>query len=192
MASLLVGVAESDADLTIACERTYFSLMNQDARQRGPDSPRALREAVKALVLAHGTLDDTTRPCGMKLSRPQAWALLELRERGELTVTQLAARLNIDRTNVSRLCARLSKLGQIERVSHPSDGRARLVRLTAQGETLARAVDAASARHFADVLARLDHDPGSLVASLRALTTAMSESTPPTSIESTVKLEESL
>jgi len=124
---------------------------------RHTDRPaRVLRDTVRRLLVAHGTLDDAQRPCGAALPTSHAWALLELRDAGPMTVTALAERLNIDRTNVSRLCARMSSSGEVERVANPADGRARLVQLTDKGERLAATVDQSSTEYFATVLARLD------------------------------------
>jgi DNA-binding MarR family transcriptional regulator len=90
-----------------------------------------------------------------------------------MTVTALADRLNIDRTNVSRLCARMEALGEVERMLHPADARARLVKLSRRGERLARSVDHSSAEHFARVLGELDRDAGGVVEAIEALTRAM-------------------
>ncbi len=106
---------------------------------------------------------------------PHAWALLELRQGGPMTATALAERLNIDRTNVSRLCARMESEGEVERDPHPGDGRARLVKLTPKGERIAGAVDLSSSRHFARVLERLGADVPGVIETLDALTGAMSE-----------------
>lgn len=134
---------------------------------------RALRDSLRRLIVAHGALDEARRPCGTPLPAPHAWALLELLAEGPMTVTALAERLNIDRTNVSRLCARMESADEIERVVHPDDARARLVRLTRHGATLARRVDRSSAAHFERLLERLEADGGELVAALDSLARAM-------------------
>ena len=139
-----------------------------------PDhTARALREAVRRLILAQGALHDGHRPCGTPLPTPHAWALLELRRHGPMTVTALAARINLDRTNVSRLCARMESLGEIDRAPHPDDRRARLIQLTEAGERVARSVDLSSAAHFAGVLDRLDADPTAVVNALTTLARAI-------------------
>lgn len=134
---------------------------------------RALRDALRRLIVAHGALDEVRRPCGAPLTTSHAWALLELRDAGPVTVTALAERLNIDRTNVSRLCARMESEGEVARVVHPQDGRARLVKLTDKGERLAATVDQTSTDHFADVLGRLDVDAAGAIDILFALTRAI-------------------
>lgn len=136
---------------------------------------RALRDALRRLLVAHGTLDEARRPCGTPLSASHAWALLELVDASPMTVTALAERLNIDRTNVSRLCTRMEALGEVERVAHPGDGRARLVKLTERGERLAHTVDRSSTGHFDRVLDRLDRDVAGVIDALETLTRAMSE-----------------
>ena len=139
-----------------------------------PDNqPRALRDALRRLLVAHGALNEAQRPCGTPLTMSHAWALLELRDAGPMTATALAERLNIDRTNVSRLCARLELDGEVERIPHPHDGRARLVKLTDEGERLAATVDRTSTDHFALVLGRLDADMTGVIELLVALTRAM-------------------
>ena len=137
------------------------------------DHARALRDALRRLLVAHGALDEARRPCGTPLTMSHAWALLELRDVGPMTVTALADRLNIDRTNVSRLCARMEAHGEVERVAHPQDGRARLVQLTGKGARLAATVDRSSVDHFAGVLARLDASVADVIPHLDALTRAM-------------------
>lgn len=137
------------------------------------DHARTLRDALRRLLVAHGALDEARRPCGAPLTTSHAWALLELRDAGPSTVSALAERLNIDRTNVSRLCARMESDGEVARVAHPQDGRARLVKLTDKGERLAATVDRSSTDHFAVILGRLGGDEGGVIEVLDALTRAM-------------------
>lgn len=146
---------------------------------RAPSRPatravaRALRDAVRGVIVAHASLDDARRPCGTPLPLPHAWALLLLRERGPMRVSELAEELSIDRTNVSRLCARMEDAGDLSRTEQPGDKRAWRLVLTRKGLRAAAAVEASSTAHFADVLGRLDTRPGELVAALEALAAAM-------------------
>jgi DNA-binding MarR family transcriptional regulator len=135
---------------------------------------RRLRDAVRHLVVAHGGLEEARRPCGTPLSIPHAYALLELLQHGEaMTVSELAAKLAIDRTNVSRLCARMEEAGDLERAPHPVDGRARALRLTAKGKKVARGVDEQSAHHFGRLAKRLGDDVGDVVSALNRLSGAI-------------------
>ena len=106
------------------------------------------------------------------MSAPHAHALIELLE-APLTVSNLAQRLSIDRTNVSRLCARMEAQGELERATHPKDGRALSLQLTAKGEHIARMVEASSASHFERVIANLGDDVEQVVQALHLLSDAM-------------------
>lgn len=128
---------------------------------------------MRQLVVAHSVFNDQRRPCGARLTAPHAWALLELLHQGPMTITGLTARMNIDRSNVSRLCAQMENAGEVERQPHPNDSRARLLRLTAKGEALAHTVDTTSAAYFAKVLARLEQSPSEITSALHALSSAM-------------------
>jgi DNA-binding MarR family transcriptional regulator len=135
---------------------------------------RRLRDAVRRLVVAHGALEGERRPCGKELGIPHAYALLELLQQGApMTVSELAARLAIDRTNVSRLCARMEAAGELARDAHPDDGRARALRLTARGRRRALGVDGTSARHFQRLAARLGPSSPRVIEALEALSEAM-------------------
>lgn len=147
-----------------------------------PDEPhdpaRALRDAVRQLVVAHGALQEMQRPCGATLTIPHAYALLTLLQQQQgggplLTITALAERLHIDRTNVSRLCQRLVHDGELDRVPHPHDGRAWVVSLTPLGTRLAQRIDALSAGYFAQVLQHLPADITPQLAALAQLCTAL-------------------
>lgn len=140
-------------------------------------TPRQLRDALRSLVVTHGGLEETKRPCGAELSAPHAYALLELLSAEQpLTVSQLAERLLIDRTNVSRLCARMEDDDELRRELDPSDARAWRMQLTAKGKKLARRVDARSAEHFARVQAELPDTAPQVLEALRQLTDAMRRS----------------
>ncbi len=138
------------------------------------DEARGLRDAVRRLMVAHGVMDEARRPCGAPVSLPQAHALLELLAATEpLTVSELADRLPLDRSNVSRLCDRMAEQGELARAPHPRDGRARALVLTQQGQRVARSVDASSAEHFARLAAALGDDVPRVVDALTLLTRAM-------------------
>lgn len=65
--------------------------------------------------------------------------LLELSDLGPVRAADVVERTGLDKSTVSRQIGRLVGLALVERVADPSDGRARLVQLTASGaERLAR------------------------------------------------------
>ena len=124
--------------------------------------------------MANGTLKDAQRPCGTPMSIGHAYALLELFRSAEpMTISELAKRLEIDRTNVSRLCGRMEDAGELVRRAHPKDGRARVLTLTATGKRLARSVDESSARHFGDIAQTLGQAADRVVDNLKLLEKAM-------------------
>ena len=135
---------------------------------------RRLRDAVRHLMVAHAVFEESRRPCGTELTTMQAYALLELlQHETPMTVSDLAAKLAIDRTNVSRLCARMEAAGELDRAPHPEDGRARALRLTARGKKLAQRVDDASARHFQRVARHLGHHADEVTRAVERLLDAM-------------------
>jgi len=90
-----------------------------------------------------------------------------------MSVSELSTKLAIDRTNVSRLCARMEEAGELARKPHPEDGRARSLRLTARGKKLARTVDEQSAGHFERLAKQLGGSVGEVVAALDRLAKVM-------------------
>ena len=73
---------------------------------------------------------------------PLSWydVLLELNAAPgrQLRMQDLAARVVLSRTRVSRLVSELERVGYIERVADPDDGRATLARITAEGRAARR------------------------------------------------------
>ena len=73
---------------------------------------------------------------------PLSWydVLLELSAAPDrqLRMQDLAARVVLSRTRVSRLVSELERVGYIERVPDPDDGRATLARLTPEGRAARR------------------------------------------------------
>jgi len=73
---------------------------------------------------------------------PLSWydVLLELNAAPgrQLRMQDLAARVVLSRTRVSRLVSELERVGYIERVPDPDDGRATLARITSEGRTARR------------------------------------------------------
>lgn len=73
---------------------------------------------------------------------PLSWydVLLELNAAPgrQLRMQDLAARVVLSRTRVSRLVSELERIGYIERVPDPDDGRATLARITPEGRAARR------------------------------------------------------
>ena len=123
----------------------------------------ALREQIKAFLQRFGLNRQHRTPCGQPLSVPHAHALMRLLEahrddEGGLRISELGADLNIDKSNVSRLCTRMEDRGHIERRPCPEDGRAKRLWLTDEGREVARQVDEASLKRFSRLLGAIEED----------------------------------
>lgn len=70
--------------------------------------------------------------------------------------SDVAAALGLDKSTVSRGIAQLERIGLIERVADPADGRARLLRLTADGAERYGAIRAQRRAEFEAILERWD------------------------------------
>lgn len=102
--------------------------------------------------------------------------LLQASRRGErLTQQALGEALGIDKSNVTRLSAKMEQAGHVTQERCPTDGRARLLSLTAAGARLAARVDAASRERFGRLLAALParSDRARVIAALETLDAAI-------------------
>ena len=97
---------------------------------------------------------------------PLSWydVLLELNAAPgrQLRMQDLAARVVLSRTRVSRLVSELERVGYIERVPDPDDGRATLARITPEGRAARRqaapAYLAGIEKHFSQHLTAAQQD----------------------------------
>ena len=80
-------------------------------------------------------------------------------EERAVTQTELAAAVGVPFSTMTHALVRLAERGEVERVPHPTDGRAQLVRLTAKGKrrvakakpSLERALEQLGKKHVASV-----------------------------------------
>lgn len=100
-----------------------------------------LLSAARALV---DGIDSGVRASGFTDIRPaHGYAFVRLSGTGA-TVTELAEHLEITKQAASQMADELVRKGYVERRPHPTDARARLLALTAQGEACTRAADTAA------------------------------------------------
>ena len=137
---------------------------------------RALEERLISFIRAFGLHQPGQTPCGQPLSVSEAHALTELQKDGGLTASDLAKRLRLEKSTVSRLIAQLEKRGWVERRPHPKDGRASALYLSQQGQHVAGQV--VTARH--DKLTRLfdalpESERAAVIGALSTLTEALDE-----------------
>ena len=105
-----------------------------------PDSEAELLETLLARVmrLVSVHLDAPVSDlAGTALSAAEGSLLVELRAAGGITQQQLADRLSIDKSRVSRLCAALERKDLLARERDPSDRRNLRLCLTESGEKAA-------------------------------------------------------
>lgn len=72
--------------------------------------------------------------------------------------SDVALALGLDKSTVSRGIAQLERLGLLERVPDPDDGRARLLRLTEDGAKRFRSIRAQRRAEFEAILERWDYE----------------------------------
>jgi DNA-binding MarR family transcriptional regulator len=142
-----------------------------------PPSAEQLRALIQCFVRSFGLLASDCTPCGTPLSPSYAHALMLLldREQQDTSQQKLGASLGIDKSNVTRLCAKMQRQGHLVQERSAADGRARLLSLTTSGRRLAERVQAASRERFAELLSALPSDGSrsAVLTSLAALNTAV-------------------
>jgi len=119
------------------------------------DPAGELRQAMQRLFRRFGALAADATPCGKPLSIAHAHAVMFLLARDELSQQDLGRELNIDKSNVARLCAKMVEMGHARQRPSPEDARSRLVSLTPRGKNLAREIGAASHSRFEALLAAI-------------------------------------
>ena len=103
------------------------------------------------LVRAFGLHQPDRTPCGKPVTVSEAHALMELAHQQPLTQNELAARLRLEKSTVSRLVGQLDQRGWVRRERDPTDGRARLLRLTGPGQRASEPLAAARTDTFARI-----------------------------------------
>lgn len=139
---------------------------------------RELQASVQAFVRSFGLLVTKQTPCGQPVSPSMAHALMVLLDREEGGVAtyqhQLAELLGLDRSNITRLCARLEADGRLEQEPAPDDARARVLRLTTSGQRMARNIRAASLDRFERIVQAIPNSKQqALLDALKVLTAAV-------------------
>ncbi|MFE3835953.1 MarR family winged helix-turn-helix transcriptional regulator [Pseudogemmobacter sonorensis] len=110
------------------------------------DTSRALRRRFDERAAPHG------------LSSTQFRLLVLVYTGGPMTQRQLAEHLYVEPISVSRLIDRMAAAGWVERITHPEDRRARLIRHTERADAVAGEIMAIAHRICAEALAPLTED----------------------------------
>ncbi|MGD9918970.1 MAG: MarR family winged helix-turn-helix transcriptional regulator [Paenirhodobacter sp.] len=98
-------------------------------------------------------LAEAVRPLG--LAPAQFMTLLELWREDGLTQAELVTRLDVEQATMAATLNRMVRDGLIEKVPHPGDRRAHLIRLTARARALEAPATSAAAAVNARALAAL-------------------------------------
>ena len=117
-----------------------------------------LQEQIVALVRSFGLHRPDRTPCGRPVPVSEAHALMELAGGESLSQRDLALRLGLEKSTVSRLVSQLEERGWIDRARDPGDGRALQVRLTPAGRRAAEELGEARRAKFVRLLERIPED----------------------------------
>lgn len=119
------------------------------------DLHRALIEIVSAMNRPQRD-DDLMREAGISLDRALFRPLVAVERLGPIGVVELAARVGLDYTTVSRQIAKLESLGLLARRGSATDGRVREAIVTEKGKALTDLIDAARERMARKIFADWD------------------------------------
>jgi DNA-binding MarR family transcriptional regulator len=110
-----------------------------------------LRSTVQLFIRLFGLLEQNVTPCGFDLSPSQVFALQELEDK-TLTMGELADRLLLERSTVSRLIDNLVKGGFANRILNQDNRREVLVSLTDKGQRSLQQVRERSIQYYESIL----------------------------------------
>lgn len=102
-----------------------------------PDVPHSPAEAVVALLMQAGRRLRTKHP--EDEVEPSCFPVAKHLFHEAMRISDLAARVELDSSTVSRQIKALQEAGLVERTTDPADGRASLVQLSEQGRVIMRA-----------------------------------------------------
>lgn len=115
---------------------------------------RAFRRSLRRLERVQKVLMEEKDCCG-GLTLSQCHPLLEIEERGETGLNDLAARLGLDPSTLSRTIEGLVRLGMVDRRPNPKDRRSVILTLTRRGKTTCDAINEKNDRLYDEILSRL-------------------------------------
>jgi DNA-binding MarR family transcriptional regulator len=121
-----------------------------------------LRSNVQKFVRLFGLLEQNVTPCGFPLSVSQVFALQEL-EKGTISVTGLASRLELERSSVSRLVDELVKGEFVSRGINDANRREMVLSLTEKGMRTIQQVRQQSLGFYQSVLGSLSNTDQTLI-----------------------------
>lgn len=115
-------------------------------------SAAELQRAFMDLVRGFGLHRPDRTPCERPVAVSEAHALAELEAGGAITQNELAERLRLQKSTVSRLVAQMEDKGWVHRARDDRDRRAQRLRLTVAGAKVSRTIAAARRDKFERLL----------------------------------------
>lgn len=149
-----------------------MAVTSERTRSDTSEEVAELCEALFGFVRAFGLHRTDETPCGVPMSVSEAQALTFLLD-GAAAPSQLADRLALARSTVSRLLERLDAQGWVARQPDPVDGRSSQIVLSDAGRQMAERVLSARHLRLSRLLANIDEsDRADVVRSLGLLAEA--------------------
>jgi DNA-binding MarR family transcriptional regulator len=102
----------------------------------------AITAIMRTQQILMARIEAVLKPYGLTFARYEMLALLSFARGGALPMNKASALLQVHPTSVTNTVDRLEAAGLVLRSPHPTDGRATLLELTAEGRKLAKKVTA--------------------------------------------------
>ncbi len=137
------------------------------------DRVAAIRESSRRLVRYLGFMEKTLAETNLHPSAVHA--LIEIGRGKGVSSVSLSSELQLDKSSVSRLVAKLVQSGLISESRSEADGRAKLLQLTSEGKKTVRRIDRFAAKQVQSALERLaDEEQATVVQGLAFYADALS------------------
>ncbi len=93
----------------------------------------AVTSVMRAQQILQARVDEALKPFDLTFARYELLMLLVFSSRGSMPIKKASERLQVHPTSITNAVDRLSAAGLVERLPHPTDGRATLVEVTDAG-----------------------------------------------------------
>lgn len=138
-----------------------------------PSKIRSFRKTLREFERL-STLQDNS--CCQGISLPQCHVVLEVEELSKTSIGELAKKLGLDKSTLSRTVDTLVKSGDVKREEDPEDRRYAMIALTAKGQGLSGGINTENDRYFQQVFERMgDRDSEQFFRLFQKFVAAMKE-----------------
>jgi DNA-binding MarR family transcriptional regulator len=150
--------------------------MQRLSRRTTGTSPIAFEQQIVGLIRALGLHRPDQTPCGAPISVGEAQALFELANDPGISQNELATRLHLEKSTVSRLAKMLEQRGWLDRLRDKRDSRLLRLRLTMAGAKAVQRLSTSRRSRFAKVFEAIPaHKRDALLDSLSLLSEVLNE-----------------